>query len=557
MSTEKHLVLATIDMDERPVSIRVLGAHAESIGVRVTLLVIIKPLATIGHPVAFSRQEVGQLSEFLKREKATHLGFYLMTAGLRPYAELVQALRDAGYSGVIMAGGVHPTLCPEKSLVEGADFAVQGPGEVPLEMILDGKDAAAIPGLVWRDGGKTVVNPQSAAQKLELNELPYPLFRFDRDWMLVDGKLRRLTWGLHRTHATWDGQYYDMVTSRGCVYRCAYCCNVNGSPVRRSGVDRVIGELRELRRREPRVTGVNFQDDCFYAGSDAWLKEFCSRMKSEVGLPFIARMIPRYVTSERLEIMKSAGVAYVTMGLEASDRLNRQVFNRKETSASFLKAARTILAADLHLSIDVLIHNPYEMEADLREVALTLNALPRPNWDVVALSLTPFPGTPLYERAVRDRTLDTFATDAFDSMLVPSRPGGYLTPRFWLALNTQLLMHVSEEMGAKLIAAGPHNPQAARIVERMAAQADRAKRMSTWLKEKTPTLYAVAAGAAKLTSGLTRLLRRIPSQAESEAAAPVQVTDGPSSSGDAEQHAATKPEGPPRARNKKHKKRKK
>ena len=102
---------------------------------------------------------------------------------------------------------------------------------------------------------------------------------------------------------------------------------------------------------------MNFQDDCFYAGSDKWLEDFCARMKKEVGLPFIARMIPRYVTPERIALLKSGGLEYVTMGLEASDRLNKQIFNRKETAKSFVKAARTILAAGLHLSVDVLIHN--------------------------------------------------------------------------------------------------------------------------------------------------------------------------------------------------------
>jgi len=196
-----------------------------------------------------------------------------------------------------MAGGIHPTLMPAKSLVEGADFAVAGPGELPLEMILAGKPPESIPGLVWRRGRETVVNPVRPEQKLDLDSLPYPLYRFDRDQVLVDGRLQTLGWRLHERLATWDGRYYDMVSARGCAYRCAYCCNVNGAPVRRSSVDRVIGELVDLRKREPRVAGVNFQDDCFYTGSDEWIAEFARRMREEVGLPFIARMIPRYVTA--------------------------------------------------------------------------------------------------------------------------------------------------------------------------------------------------------------------------------------------------------------------
>jgi radical SAM superfamily enzyme YgiQ (UPF0313 family) len=501
----RHLVLANIDEDERPVSLRVLGAYAEARGVKTTLLVMIKELASIGHPVVFSDSEIRQLVDFLNAEKVTHLGFYLMTATLKPYAALVKALRQAGYGGIIMAGGVHPTLCPEESLVDGADFAVQGPGELPLEMILEGRAPEAIPGLVWRQEGKIRKNAQTPEQKMDLDSLPFPLFRFDRDLILVNGKLRRLTWGQHTKYCSWDGRYYDMATSRGCVFRCAYCCNVNGSPVRRASVDHVIAELKDLRKREPRIQGVNIQDDSFFSGSDAWLKEFCGRMKAEVGLPFIVRMSPSFVTQERIDLLKSGGMEYVTMGLEASGRLNKQVFQRHETPQAYLKAARIILDSGVYLSTDILINNPYEKEEDLREIARTLNALPRPNWGVVGLSLTPFPNTALYTRCVRDQMLDRFATDAYDSMLVASRPGGYLTPRFWLLLNMQILPRISPALGEQLIAMGPDNPQALRMVEGLAAYLRRTKAVTTWLRAYTPWLYSAA---GFLLKGLFRLRKR-------------------------------------------------
>lgn len=132
-----------------------------------------------------------------------------------------------------------------------------------------------------------------------------------------------------------------------------------------------------MKEKEPRIAGINIQDDSFYAGSDEWLREFCAKWKREIGLPFIARMIPRYISPARLEWLKDAGLQYVTMGLEGSDHVNREVYGRKETAASFLKGARTVLESGLWLSIDYIIHNPYETEEDLRAVARTLNALPR------------------------------------------------------------------------------------------------------------------------------------------------------------------------------------
>jgi anaerobic magnesium-protoporphyrin IX monomethyl ester cyclase len=494
----KHVLLMTIDEEVRPLSLRVLGAYAESAGFRTTLLNILRPLATHGHPVTFSETEIRRLFEFLKREHVTHLGCYLMTASLKPYAVLVRSLRKAGYTGIIMAGGVHVSLCPEESLVEGADYAVRGPGERPLEMIMNEAAPATIPGLIWRRDGTIILNPQTPEQQMDLNSLPFPLFRFNRDWVLMNGRLTRLTRAIHRKYGGWHGKYYDLVTSRGCAYRCAYCCNVHVGPVKRASVDRVIREIKHIQAADPGIRGINIQDDSFFVGSDDWVREFCRRMKEEVGLPFIVRMIPRYVTAERLEIFKSGGLQYVTMGLQSSNRINREVFNRKEDSRSFLTAARLVHQAGLWLSIDLIINNPYEREEDLREIALTLNSLPRPHWWVVALSLTPFPKTPLYTRCEKDRMLDQFATDPYDAMLMPTRPGGYLTPRFWLLLNTVVLPHVKPHVGARLIAMGPDNPAAARMVENLSRSLRLAKRASTWFRDNLPTVY----------SGLYRLMRK-------------------------------------------------
>ena len=198
---QQHLVLATIDEEARPLSIRVLGAYAESLGVETTLLVILRRVAGHDRPITFTGGEIKQIARFLRRERVTHLGFYLMTASLKPYRRLVAALREAGFKGVILAGGVHPTLCPEESLVAGADFAVRGAGEVPLRMILEGKAPTDIPGLVWRKDGNIEINVTSPSQNLDLNRLPFPLFRFDRDYILVGGRLRRLNWAMHQRHA--------------------------------------------------------------------------------------------------------------------------------------------------------------------------------------------------------------------------------------------------------------------------------------------------------------------------------------------------------------------
>jgi radical SAM superfamily enzyme YgiQ (UPF0313 family) len=257
-------------------------------------------------------------------------------------------------------------------------------------------------------------------------------------------------------------------------------------------VDRAIRELREVRTRHPEIRQVNIQDDVFFTGSDEWIEEFCRRYKEEIGLRFIVRMIPRFGTPERIARLKDAGLYYVTMGLEGSDRINRQIYRRPETRDSFLKAARTVLRQGLHLSIDIIIDNPWEQEADLRQLAGTLNELPRGHWNTVTMSLTPFPGTGIHERAREEGLLDRFATHAYDSMLTPSREGAYRTPFFWRSLFLKILPQVSPKMGETLIERGPDDPWAARTVARMTAAMDRIKAATFWTHRNLPTLYGLS-----------------------------------------------------------------
>ena len=181
------------------------------------------------------------------------------------------------------------------------------------------------------------------------------------------------------------------------------------------------------------------------------------------------------------------------MGLEGSDRVNREVYNRKETSDSFLKAARTVLDVGT-LALDRL-HHPQPLR-DRRRICgrsrRALNALPRPNWWIVCLSLTPFPGHAAL-RPLRARTgcwtgLPPTPTTPCSSR----RPGGYRTPAFWLDLITVVLPNVNPALGERLIAAGPEDPQNAATVRSLAKWFRIAKQTTGWLRDRTPWLYSAA-----------------------------------------------------------------
>ena len=145
----------------------------------------------------------------------------------------------------------------------------------------------------------------------------------------------------------------------------------------------------------------------------------------------------------------------------------------------------------------------------MREIATTLNSLPRPNWWVVWLSLTPFPNTALYERAVKDGMLEKFPTDAYDAMLIPTREGAYHTPEFWYKLNARLLPMINPELGKRLIEGGPNDPVAAKTVMRLTKWLLRTKKLTSFMRDRVPIFYNVFYRVLRIFTGKKKAMPRL------------------------------------------------
>jgi radical SAM superfamily enzyme YgiQ (UPF0313 family) len=168
-------------------------------------------------------------------------------------------------------------------------------------------------------------------------------------------------------------------------------------------------------------------------GSDAWLADFCSRIKKQFDWPFMARLMPRFITEDRIKILRDGGLEHVSIGLQGSDRLNSELYSRQEDSQSFINACKTIGNFGILPVVDVIMDNPYETETDLKEITKILNSIPKP-FTVLTYSLTLFPSTDIYNKARLDGMDKKFGTDAYKSAVIASRSGGYVTPLVWRRL---------------------------------------------------------------------------------------------------------------------------
>ena len=454
------------------------------------------PRETFQQKARLSGGQMARLLAFLKDNDITHLGFSLMTGNLRAFQEVVPYLRRGGWKGCIIAGGIHPTLCPDESLCEGVDFVVMGPGELPLVDILRNRSPEGVSGLVYRRDGGIVRNPILDEAYLKLETLPFPDYDFEDHYLIRDDATIHYGEAQRWKPLTAGGWYYFLTTGRGCPYHCQYCCNVNSRHLSRASVGRVMEELHWAKAKMPFLHGCGTEgDDSFFTGSDDWLREFSTRFKAEFGWPLIINIMPRFCTRERLLMLKEGGLKFACIGLQGSERLNREFYHRYETNDSFVKACDMMAELGISYSVDVILDSPYETEDDLREVCLTLNRLRRP-FRVRAFSMTPFPGTPFYDRVVADGLLDKFASDPYESavaiyasLTTASRPDVYRTPLYWYKLIQKILCLYDGKEIDRLIEVGPHNPAAIAAVDRLYDKAARRWAFAERFRTQAPKLF--------------------------------------------------------------------
>jgi anaerobic magnesium-protoporphyrin IX monomethyl ester cyclase len=375
------------------------------------------PQAAVHHNPVSSEAATAALISFLESKRPDVVGISFMTLYFSTAQQLAARIKQALPSTLIALGGVHPTVAPEECLAFG-DVVCLGEGEEPLFDLVRTLDHGLDPCKVnnlWVKQGSTVHKNELRHLCEDLDQRPFPTTDWENTFLLHDGAIVPLTQEVFNQHAPRQGTLYDIMASRGCPFSCRYCCNsifntMNrglGKRLRFRSVDHIISELQYVKTTFPKVQIINFQDDAFGTARDDYVQTFCQAYKDKIGLPFHLRIIPTQakINEDNLARFKEAGLMSVVMGLQGSDKMNREIYNRPTTQKSFIAAARMIKRHKLIGRYDVIIDNPYSTEEDEVEAIKTFNSIPKP-YGLIVYSLAFFPFTELTKNAIRDGKYD-------------------------------------------------------------------------------------------------------------------------------------------------------
>jgi len=407
--------IISISPEINPLGAGNISTYLRHYGYNASLLYLIA-----AHKIPLEESVEDNIISFLEDTKPDVLGFSFMTIFYNSIKKLSDKIRKKIPTIKIIWGGIHPTIRPDECL-EHCDIVCRGEGEESmLDLIsrLDkGEEYHDIPNLSLRKNGHIHHNEIRPLCQ-DLDQRPFPVFDWANTYIIHTKSVIPLTKDIINRYRPKKGTVYGVMPSRGCPFSCSFCCNSTfknlyrgkGKMLRYRSAENVVAELEYAIREFPAVRGINFEDDALGSAPEKYLEGFCKLYIERIDLPFQIRILPlANIKEKKIKLLKSAGLVGVAMGLQGSDKMNKEVYKRPTTQKTFIDLAKMLHRNKIVGKYDLIIDNPYSNENDEIEAIQTFMKIPKP-YNLRVFSLAFFPFTELSAKALKDGIFDQSAS---------------------------------------------------------------------------------------------------------------------------------------------------
>lgn len=388
-----------------------------------------------------------ELTNLIKVIADEHLDLVCLSIRASAYYNAARILTDHIHDVLdipVLWGGMHPTLVPTEC-IQTADMVLQGEGELALLELADrlqaGRDILDTPNLMFQtaDGiRKNALRPLVE----NLDTLAY------RDYVTHDHKYFVNGRKVEKGDPMHGDPVFQMMGSRGCIYKCSYCYNSTYKKdvypgqkwFRVRSPASMVDEIKKAREHW-NFKRIRFDDEVFNFQYD-WLVDFCERYPKEIGLPFEVFIEPKLVNEERMTMLAAAGLKNVYMGVQSSERVTGHLYDRRVKNSTINDIADLFKKLGIKGHFQLIFDDPVSTVEDKQALFEMISQFPHP-FDLYLFSMTVFPGSELNHKLLESGLISEYDIEGLGTKTFYQHRINLEYPRavedtFWIAM-TQML----------------------------------------------------------------------------------------------------------------------
>jgi len=306
------------------------------------------------------------------------------TCDVNSAMDVLKEVKKFDMNVVTAIGGHHATFMPQDCMKHYVDVIFFGMADLSLKEYIDtvenSGDVSAVKNIAFRNDNNFNITEQTRFDA-DLDSLPLPARHLTRDyWKYYRDQMRNRT--------------AFVLTSRGCPYRCTFCACwklMQGKYITRNP-ESVVDELALLPEE---VQLVYFADDnSLHSIRRAWrLSELIQQRELNIKLSMYARTDTIVDHPDLIENLKNAGLANLTLGIEAVQDEELEAFNKNISVEKNNEAIRILKRLGIANSAHFIVKPDFTEKdfQDLYEYVCDMDL-----YQPVFTVLTPLPGTELY-----------------------------------------------------------------------------------------------------------------------------------------------------------------
>jgi len=292
-----------------------------------------------------------------------------------------------------------------------ADIVCIGEGEetiVDVANVLERKESLrGISGIWYRENDGTIVRNAFRGVISDINTIPWP----DRDIFPTHIYLNNAVGTINRRK--WiDGEWGDpqekeksfiVRVSRGCPYRCTFCYHdFMSQKFRVRSPEKIIEEIEHMMKKY-NVTYFGLGDDLATANRKKFAEICYLRNKKKLDFKFGTSVRADLAREDFLKMLKDSGCDMICMGIESASEKILKIMNKKVTLAQQRNAVKLIKKYFGGVQASFIVGYPGETYETIQE---TIDFCKEMEIEPEAIFYaTPYPGTWLYEEALRRKLI--------------------------------------------------------------------------------------------------------------------------------------------------------